>query len=100
MGTRDSCQGDTAHQKINKWVEKFAVYIAMALVSVGSFLYTKIDDKIELLEERVAVLYQDKVSRTELREEMGLLRSSQAQMKDDIIQRLELIMRMLPPKNH
>lgn len=99
MQAKDNCSQETAHQKINRWIEKFAVYIAMVLVSIGSFMYTKMDDKIEMLEDRVAVLYQNKVSRTELREEMALIRTSQAQMKDDIIQRLELIIRMLPPKN-
>lgn len=90
---------DTAAQKINKFIEKFAVWIVTILISIGGTMYTKMDNKIEVLEDRVSHLYQDKVSRAELREEMALLRNSQALMKDDIIQRLELIMRMLPSRN-
>lgn len=98
MDNNNKCSNDTStSQRINKWVEKFAVYIVGVLISIGGFFYTKMDNKVEVLQERVSHLYQDKVSRQELRDEMGLLRSSQNQMKDDIIQRLELILRMLPP---
>lgn len=94
MDTKDKEQ-PTA-QRINKFIEKFSVWIVSILISIGGYMYTKIDDKLETLEERVAYLYQDKVSRQELKEEMSLLRNSQNQMKDDIVQRLELILRMLP----
>lgn len=98
MDNNNKCSNDiSTSQRINKWVEKFAVYIVGVLISIGGFFYTKMDNKVEVLQERVSHLYQDKVSRQELRDEMGLLRSSQNQMKDDIIQRLELILRMLPP---
>lgn len=98
MENKNNSQESTTH-KINRFIEKFAVWIVTILVSIGGTMYTKMDNKIEVLEDRVAVLYQDKVSRGELREEMTLLRNSQALMKDDIIQRLELIMRMLPSRN-
>lgn len=97
MENKINPQESTTH-KINKFIEKFAVWIVTILVSIGGTMYTKIDNKIEMLEDRVAHLYQDKVSRAELREEMALLRHNQTLMKDDIIQRLELIMRMLPSR--
>lgn len=97
--TNCSTPQDSTSQKINKFVEKFAVWIVTILVSIGGAMYTKMDNKIDGLEDKVAVLFQDKVSRAELREEMTLLRNSQALMKDDIIQRLELIMRMLPSRS-
>lgn len=98
MENKNNSQESTTH-KINRFIEKFAVWIVTILVSIGGTMYTKMDNKIEALEDRVAVLFQSKVSREELREEMALLRNSQSQMKDDIIQRLELIMRMLPSRN-
>lgn len=98
MENKNNSQESTTH-KINRFIEKFAVWIVTILVSIGGTMYTKMDNKIEVLEDRVAVLFQSKVSREELREEMTLLRNSQALMKDDIIQRLELIMRMLPNRN-
>lgn len=99
MENKTNNSHDTASTKINRFIEKFAVWIITILVSAGGSLYTKMDNKIDVLEDRVAVLFQSKVSREELREEMALLRNSQSQMKDDIIQRLELIMRMLPSRN-
>ena len=99
MENKNNTTQDSATQKINRFIEKFAVWIVTILISIGGTMYTKMDNKIEVLEERVAILFQSKVSREELREEMALLRNSQALMKDDIIQRLELIMRMLPSRN-
>lgn len=99
MENKNNTAQDSATQKINRFIEKFAVWIVTILISIGGTMYTKMDNKIEVLEERVAILFQSKVSREELREEMALLRNSQALMKDDIIQRLELIMRMLPNRN-
>lgn len=105
----DCSSKDTSNvtTKINKWVEKFAIWLVGILISVGSFLYTQMDTRIDKVEERVAYLSQDKVGRQELREEVTQIRvlidrMSQEQMrmtesmKSEILDRLELILRFSP----
>lgn len=105
----DCSSKDTSNvtTKINKWVEKFAIWLVGILISVGSFLYTQMDTRIDKVEERVAYLSQDKVYCQELREEVTQIRvlidrMSQEQMrmtesmKSEILDRLELILRFSP----
>lgn len=104
-----NCSKDSPNvaSKINKWVEKFAVWLVGILVSIGGFMYTQMDSRVDKIEERVSYLYQDKVSRQELREEVGQLKvqidrfgKDQAErtelMKNEILGRIDLILRFTP----
>lgn len=101
---------ETATAKLNRWTEKFLFWILSAVLTIGGTVYNKMDTRILTLEEKVNYLNQDKVSRQELKEEMSLLRAQiergsrdaveqQAAMKKEIIERLDLIMRLYPPTN-
>ncbi|MCK9530388.1 MAG: hypothetical protein M0R77_07480 [Gammaproteobacteria bacterium] len=100
---------NSVNSRINKFVEKFAVWIIGALFSLGVAGWNKMDSDIDRLEERVAFLYQDKVSRQELKDEMFLLRTQierdnqdmrrgQEQLRGDILSRLELILKLGTPQ--
>lgn len=95
---------DTASKRINRYVEKFAVWILGFVIALGVGVWNRMEAKVGTLEDRVAVLFQDKVSRQELKDEMSLVRqqidrsnieliSRQEQMKGDILSRLELILK-------
>lgn len=86
--------GNTTSARMNKWVEKFSVWIVGILVSVGGFMWSSMDTRMNTLEDKVSFLYQDKVSRAELKEEMTLLRVQSEQNKNDILARLELIIKL------
>ena len=91
----ETCSVDNSTSaRMNKWVEKFSVWIVGILVSIGGFLWTNMDTRINSLEDKVSFLYQDKVSRAELKEEMKLLRAQSEQNKNDILARLELIIKL------
>ena len=94
----------TATQRLNKYVEKMLVWIVGVVISLGGFVWNKMDTQVNHLEEKVAILFQDKVSRSELKEEMSLIRqhidrnnvemlSRQEQTRSDILSRLELILK-------
>ena len=94
----------TATQRLNKYIEKMLVWIVGIVISLGGFVWNKMDTQVDHLEEKVAILFQDKVSRSELKEEMALIRqhidrnnvemlSRQEQTRSDILSRLELILK-------
>jgi hypothetical protein len=98
-----------ATKRINRFVEKFAWWIIGVVVMILGGLYNAAMDRISVTEEKVAFLYQDKVSRAELREVADGLRiqsdsnkkeilSQQEGLKQDILSRLDLILRVYPPK--
>jgi len=98
----------TATQRLNKYLEKFAVWVVGIVISLGGFVWNKMDTQVNHLEEKVAILFQDKVSRSELKEEMALIRqhidrnnvemlSRQEQTRSDILSRLELILKFTGP---
>lgn len=91
----------SANSRINKFVEKFAVYIIGVLFSISLIGWNKMDADIDRLEERVATLFQEKVSRQELKDEMFLVRNQierdNQQLRTDILSRLELILKLGAP---
>lgn len=111
MERQDNCNqstGETASKRINRYLEKFAVWIVGIVIALGSWAWNGMDARVTKVEDRVAFLYQDKVSRQELKDEMALIRQSmdkgnlelisrQDQMKQDIISRLELIIKFSNP---
>lgn len=93
--------GVSANSRINKFVEKFSVYIIGVLLSLGIAGWNKIDTDIDKINDRVSFLYQDKISRQELKDEMFLVRSQierdNQQLRTDILSRLELILKLGTP---
>lgn len=107
----DGCikEDSPATKRINKFVERFLWWIIGVVVMILGGLYNAAVDRITVTEERVSFLYQDKVSRAELREVAEGLRiqndsnkkeilSQQEGLKQDILSRLDLILRVYPPK--
>ena len=101
---QEVCKSETATHRINRYVEKFAIWIVGIVISISVAVWNKAEARIDILEERVAFLYQDKVSRQELKDEMSLLRQQidrsnaevargQEQLRSDILSRLELILK-------
>lgn len=65
-----------------------AVGLSLTL-SLGGFLYSDMKARLNVVEEKVSFLYQDKVSRAEFREEMNQLRTQNEANKSDILARTE-----------
>ena len=84
---------------MNKFLEKTGIWLAGIAVSVAGYFWTGVTNRIQVVEDRVSHLYQDKVSRQELKEEMAIIRSQNEQNKQDIISRLELILKMYAKDN-
>lgn len=61
------------------------------ILSIGGMLYSDTRQDIKSLEERVAFLYVDKVSRQELKEELNQLRMQNDANKSDIIARQDIL---------
>lgn len=98
----------TATFRINKFIEKFAVYIVGAVISVSGWVWNQQNSRVDKLEQQVSFLTQDKVSRIELKDEIALMRNQieltksdiitrQESMKGDILSRLDYILRVYPP---
>ena len=115
MSSQEECKTvavtQTATQRLNRYLEKFTVWIVGIVISLGGFVWNKMDTQVNHLEEKVAILFQDKVSRSELKEEMSLIRqhidrnnvemlSRQEQTRSDILSRLELILKFTGNNNN
>lgn len=101
---------ETTTEKINKFLSKFAMWVVGIVLSLGGVLYSNMHTQVVTLEGKVSFLYQDKVGREELKYELGkvgdqinrgnqALSTSQDKMKNEILERLELILRFSTPKN-
>ena len=104
-GTRSKTDDHSATRKINHFVEKFAWWIVGIVVTMLTMVYNNTTDRIGNTEEKVAFLYQDKISRAEFREVTKELQiqaardkkdilDQQKSMKSDILSRLDLILRV------
>lgn len=107
---QEACKGETATQRINRYVEKFAVWILGIVISISVAVWNKTEARIDSLEDKVTVLFQEKVSRQELKDEMSLVRQQidkvytevsrgQEQLRTDILSRLELIIKFTGNNN-
>lgn len=94
-------------KKFNAIAGKIIAVGLSVLLTVGGVMYSDMKARLNVLEERVSFLYQDKVSRAEFREEMNQLRtqneanktdilSRQESMKLDILARLDLYFKHIP----
>lgn len=79
-----------ANSRINQYWEKFGIWACTAMVGFGLLVFQDQRAQIEKLEERVNFLYQDKVSKAELKEEINRILIAQEASKSDIIARMEL----------
>lgn len=68
---------------------KILAVVVTIFLSIGAMLYNDNKNRINVLETRVSSLVYDKVSRTELREDLQQLRLQNEANKIDIIARQE-----------
>lgn len=76
---------------LNNIYTKILAFAVTAILTLTGMLYKDTRDKIDMLEGRVAVLFQDKVSRAEFKEELNQLRLQNESNKIDIINRQESV---------
>lgn len=93
--------GGHANSRINKFIEKSLIWIIGAVFSIGVAAWNKMDTEVDALQEKVAFLYQDKVSRQELKDEMFLVRNQiekdYQQLRGEILGRLDFILKLSTP---
>lgn len=90
-----------ANERINGYWEAWGKWVAIALLSICLWIFQDVrsDMKadIQRLDDRVAFMQHDKVSRAELREEVQRILKAQEDSKRDILERLEVYFGR-PPK--
>lgn len=95
---------------LNNVYTKIIAFTFTAILALTGFMYKEVKSEIDLLNNRVNTLYTDKVSREEFKEEMALIRlqndtnkadilDRQNQMKEDIISRIDFVIRGLNNQN-
>lgn len=100
----------TINEKLVKFLSKFSYWIVGLLLSISIAMWNTTQNRIDSLENKVTVLFQEKVGRPELKEEMSLVRQQidkmytevargQEQLRGDILSRLELIIRFTGNNN-
>jgi len=91
------------NDRLGGLVEKVAIWLIGALVSVSCYLYIGTQDRINEIDTKVTFLYQDKVSKTDLREEINRLHAQihhqNESNKSDIIARIDMLTRFLVKEN-
>lgn len=105
----ESCsKTDTLNERINRFVSKFLWWLVGVVVMIMGGIYNNTNERITSMEDKVSFLYQDKVSRAELREVTNDFRSQnevmkaeimaqQYETKKDILARLDFLLRLTPP---
>jgi hypothetical protein len=79
------------------------------ILGIGAMIYTDMKQRVYILEDKVAFLYNDKVSKAEFKEEMTQLRlqndanksdiiARQDALKNDILQRMDMLNEYLKRK--
>lgn len=97
----------TFTEKVNTFLSKFSYWIVGIVIAIGASVYNHSIDRLDSVEKQVQILFQDKVSRVELKEvsekmsrEVFNLKSDftsqQNEMKSDILGRLDYMLRLFP----
>lgn len=81
---------EPANTRLNNYIERFGVWACSIIMGFGLMTYQDLKAQTDKLEEKVNFLYQDKVSKAELREEINRIVKAQEAAKTDIIARMEL----------
>lgn len=81
---------EPANSRINKYWEKFGIWACTAMLGFGLLVFQDQRAQVAKLEEKVNFLYQDKVSKAELKEEINRLSQEYQAGKSDIIARMEI----------
>lgn len=95
-------------KKVNQFLSKFSYWIVGIVVAILGSIYTATVERIEAAEQKIQYLYQDKVSKEELRvvtqdinEKVDSIKydimQQQSAMKSDILSRLDYLLRIYPP---
>lgn len=99
--------GSKVHEALGSVYTKMIAFTVAGMLTLSGMIYTDMKAKVDVLDERVNILFQEKVSRKEFKEEMSILHSRmegsnrdlmsrQDEMKADILARLDLIIRSSP----
>jgi hypothetical protein len=83
-------ENDNPNGRINSYWEKFGTWACTAMLGFGLLVFQDQRAQVSKLEEKVNFLYQDKVSKADLREEINKILQAQEASKTDIIARMEL----------
>lgn len=95
---------------LNSIYGKILAFSVTAILTLTGWMYTDMKNKIDVLDSRVNILFQEKVSRSELKDELTRIMIQndnnktdilyrQQQMKEDIISRMEFFMKSMPNNN-
>lgn len=94
--------------KVNMFLSKFSYWIIGIVIAILGSIYTATIERISQAEQKIQYLYQDKVSKEELRvvtqdinEKVDSIKydimQQQSAMKSDILSRLDYLLRIYPP---
>lgn len=91
MPTKDSTAptGLLIEERLGKVWVKVISFLVAALVGLGGHLYSTMLTRVDILEDKVVFLQQDKVSRAEFKEEMTQLRSENTNNMQNILTRID-----------
>lgn len=76
-------------EKLGKVWMRVISFLVAALVGLGGHLYSTMNTRISVLEDKVVHLQQDKVSRAEFKEEMTQLRTENTNNMQNILTRID-----------
>jgi hypothetical protein len=81
----------SANSRINQVWEKFAIWACSAIIALLVIGYQDQKSKVDKLEEKVQILYQEKVSKNELKDVEQRLMTRIEAGNADILARIDLI---------
>lgn len=82
---------DQIQNKLSKYWEKIAIYLLSGIVSLAWWNIQDYKERIVVLENKVHFLELDKVSKQDLKYELGRVSIQITDMKNDILARIDLL---------
>lgn len=111
MTSSQALSEHTFTKKVNTFLSKFSYWIVGLVIAIGASVYNQSVERLESVERQVQILFQEKVSKEELKEvsekmsrEVFNLKTDftrqQNEMKTDILGRLDYMLRLFPSQQY
>lgn len=82
---------DQLQNKLNKYWERIAIYLLGGLLSIAWWNIQDYKDRVVFLENKVHYLELDKVSKQDLKYELGRVSTQIEDLKDNILARMDIL---------
>lgn len=107
MANSQALSEHTFTKKVNTFLSKFSYWIVGIVIAMGASIYNHSMERVESLERQVQILFQEKASREELKEDINRRTGEMLnlktdftrqhnEMKSDILGRLDYMLRLFP----